>query len=145
MDVWKLAADLGLHVVEHNGDHVSGYWPDEMIIRLSPGMSARTTRSVLCHEIAHHVLGHRPTRFGPVRRRQEDEANEWAATHLITPDAYAEAERLHGGHLETMAHTLDVAPELAAAFRAMLVRIGDTVYVRPRMGAGMWRHRVEVA
>lgn len=145
MDVWKLAADLGLHVVEHHGDHSSGYWPDEMVIRLTPGMTTRTTRSVLCHEIAHHILGHRPTTFSQVRRRQEHEANEWAASHLITPSAYAEAERHHGGHLGAIAHALDVAPELAAAFRNMLMRVGDAVYVQPRMGTGMWRHRVEVA
>ncbi|OAZ39797.1 hypothetical protein A9Z40_08225 [Microbacterium arborescens] len=108
-------------------------------------MPIRTTRSVLCHEIAHHVLGHRPTRFGPVRMRQEKEANEWAAHMLITPEAYADAERLHDGRLGAMAHTLDVAPELAAAFRSTLSRIGDTVYVQPKLGAGMWRHREELA
>ncbi|WP_264631286.1 hypothetical protein [Microbacterium hydrothermale] len=44
-----------------------------------------------------------------------------------------------------MAHDLHVAPELLAVYRSMLQRIGDTVYLEPHMGAGMWRHRRRVA
>jgi hypothetical protein len=145
LDVWNLAADLGLAVTEHRGEHRSGYWPDERIIRLRPGMSIRTTRSVLAHEIAHHVLEHRPTQFGPIRKRQELAANEWAATQLIRPDAYRECEHLREGHLGAMAHDLDVAPELIMVYRSMLQRLGDSVYLQPKMGAGMYAHREDVA
>lgn len=140
-----LAADLGLTIVEKRIAHASGYRPSDRTIFLTPGMSRRVTRSVLAHEIAHHVLEHRPTPHGPVRWRQERQANEWAARQLISHDAYVEVESLRDGHRASMAHDLDVADELVDAYRGMLQRIGDTVYMKPRMGAGMWERRVMVA
>lgn len=144
-DLLRLADELGLVVVEKRVAHASGYLPGDHTIALTPRMPRRTGRSVLAHEIAHHVLEHRPTEFGPIRKRQEREANEWAACHLISHEAYSEVERLRDGHIEAMAHDLDVATELAIVFRSMLARIGDTVYVDPRMGAGQFAHRTEVA
>lgn len=140
----QLADDLGINIIEHHGAHLGGYRPGENTIRLSPRLPRRTARSVLAHELAHHVLGHRPTDFGPVRARQERAANEWAAKHLIDPGRYAEVEQLRDGHLASMAHDLDVAPELVAAYRAILERIGDTVYVDGKMGAGQYAHRSEI-
>lgn len=138
----RLAHDLGLTVVERRGPHQSGYAPDDHTIRLTPGLPRRIGRSVLAHELAHHVLGHRPTHHGPIRLRQERHANEWAAHHLIHHDHYREVELLRDGHEGAMAHDLDVAPELLAVYRRMLARIGDTVYVEPRMGAEQFRHRL---
>lgn len=144
-ELLKLVNELGLTVVEHRGEHTGGYRPGDMTIRINPGMRDRIARSVLAHEIAHHVLGHRPTEFGPVRHRQERHANEWAARHLIDLDTYVEVERLRDGHEASMAHDLHVAPELLAVYRSLLQRIGDTVYLDPHMGAGMWQHRRRVA
>lgn len=141
----QLAEDLGLTVIEQRTTHTSGYRPDERAIRLTPGMPQRAARSVLAHEIGHHVLGHRPTEFGPIRARQEREANEWAAQYLIDPRAYRDSERLRDGHLGSMAHDLDVAPELLAVYRGLLRRLGDTVYVAPKMGAGQWTAAEQVA
>jgi hypothetical protein len=31
------------------------------------------------------------------------------------------------------------------AVQAVLMRLGDFVYVQPKMGAGSWTHRIEVA
>jgi Zn-dependent peptidase ImmA (M78 family) len=137
----QLADELGVHVIEKRAPHTSGYRADEKLIRLTPGMPRRAARSVLAHEIGHHVLGHRPTDFGPIRARQEREANEWAAQHLIDPAVYVEVEKLRDGHLQSMAHDLDVAVELLTVYRSMLHRLGDAVYVRPKMGAGQWMHR----
>lgn len=141
----QLADDLGLTVVERNVRHTSGYRPGDRTIYLTPRMPRRAARSVLAHEIAHHVLEHRPSQFGPVRSRQEREANEWAASHLISRESYIETERLREGHLESMAFDLDVAAELLAVYRSMMRRIGDTVYMDARMGAGQWAHREDVA
>lgn len=58
MDIWNLAADLGLTVRERRGVHRSGYAPGANHIDLTPGMGGRVLRGVMCHEIAHHVLGH---------------------------------------------------------------------------------------
>ena len=90
MDIWNLAADLGLTVRERRGVHRSGYAPGANHIDLTPGMRGRVLRGVMCHEIAHHVLGHRPTDFGLIRKRQEAAANLWAAQALITPSATAQ-------------------------------------------------------
>lgn len=144
-DLLKLADELGLTVIEAYGKHTGGYRPGERVIRLQPGMRRRVARSVLAHEIAHHLLEHRPTEFGPVRYRQERHANEWAAQHLIDHQHYIEVERLRDGHEPSMAHDLDVAPEILSVYRGMLQRLGDRIYFDPHMGAGMWTHRHEVA
>ena len=144
MNVWQLATDLGLSVVERHGVHRSGYAADAAHVELRPGMRGRVLRSVLAHEIGHHVLGHRPTNFGPVRKRQEYQSNIWAAHQLITPEAYAEAERMRDGHVSSMAFDLNVSDELLLIYQQSLLRTETAVYVRPRMGAGGWAHRIEV-
>lgn len=145
VDMWDLAHDLGLEVREKRGVHRSGYAPGDNHIDLTPGMRGRVLQSVLCHEIGHHVLGHFPTDFGPIRKRQEAAANVWAARTLITPDAYVEAERKWGGHITGMAIEMFVADELVIVYQRMLLRTDQAVYVDPRMGAGQWSHRFEVA
>jgi Zn-dependent peptidase ImmA (M78 family) len=140
----QLADELGLTVVEKRVAHTSGYCAGERTIYLTPRMPRRAARSVLAHELAHHVLEHRPTDFGPIRSRQEREANEWAARYLIDHTSYVEVERLRDGHVGSMAHDLDVAVELVTVYRGMLQRLGNAVYVRPRMGAGQWAHRAEI-
>lgn len=144
MDIWNLASDLGLTVREQRGTHRSGYAPGANHIELTPGMRGRILRGVMCHEIAHHVLGHRPTDFGLVRKRQEAAANIWAAQTLITPGTYADAERHRDGHITSMAIDLNVPDELVVVYRSTLLRTDGAVYVDPRMGAGQFAHRVEV-
>jgi len=141
IDAWQLASDLGLDVIESRGIHRSGYAPEDNHVELRPGMRGRILRSVLMHEIGHHVLGHRPTEFGLIRKRQEHAANVWAAHMLISPHIYAEAERLRNGHLASMAFELNVSDELLAVFRDSLLRTDHATYVRPRMGTGQWTHR----
>lgn len=145
IDVWNLAADLGLTVHERRGAHRSGYRPGDNRIELTPGMRGRVLRGVMMHEIAHHVLGHRPTEFGIIRKRQEHAANVWAAHQLITPEAYAEAEHARGCHITSMAIDLNVPDEFITVYRGSLLRTDHATYVRPRMGAGQWDHRIEVA
>lgn len=145
IDVWKLADELHLTIVDHVDGHVSGYTPDDGTIRLTPGMKGRVHRSVLAHEIAHHVLGHRPVQPGLWRSRQEAAANRWAALHLIDADEYAAAEQARNGHLPSMAVDLYVADELVEVYQQNLERIGDLVYLRPGLGVGDWLLRKQVA
>ena len=145
MDMWHLAHDLGLEVRERRGIHRSGYAPGDNHIDLTPGMRGRVLRSVMCHEIGHHVLGHRPTDFGPIRKRQETATNAWAAQTLITPDAYAETEAFRGGDITGMAIDLNVSDELVVVYQRLLLRTDAAVYVAPRMGDGQWTAKVEVA
>lgn len=90
------------------------------------------------------MLGHRPTDFGLIRKRQEAAANLWAAQTLICPEAYAEDERHRDGHTTSMAIELNVPDELVVVYRSTLLRTDAAVYVDPRMGAGQFQHRIEV-
>ncbi|MFJ6550190.1 ImmA/IrrE family metallo-endopeptidase [Microbacterium sp. NPDC091676] len=118
----RLADDLGLRVVERPGPTPGGFQPVTRTIRLAPGMSRRTARSVLAHELGHAHLGHLPTRQPALRARQERQADEWAARRLITPAAYAAAEHLRGAHLASLAFELDVTIEIVLAFQRVLHR-----------------------
>jgi len=119
----RLIEEHGLRIVERAGETWGGYDPRTRTIRLCPGMSARTTRSVLAHELAHAVLGHEPARRGTAQReRQEHRADEWAARLLISPDAYAAAEAARGPHPASLAYELDVTVELVFAFQDLLRR-----------------------
>lgn len=141
----KLANELGITVVERAGLRLGGYHEGSTTIRLNPSLPRRVARSVLAHEIAHHIFADQPSPYGPVTAKQERRADEWAARHLISPEAFAEAERQRGGHTASMAYDLGVTVELVDGFRRLLLRVDDTVYVRPRLGAGQWEHRERVA
>ncbi|WP_101844534.1 ImmA/IrrE family metallo-endopeptidase [Zhihengliuella sp. ISTPL4] len=123
----RLADDLGLRVIERAGATPGGFQPLTRTIRLAPGMSRRTTRSILAHELGHAHLGHQPTRQPAVRARQERQADEWAARRLITPAAYAAAEELRGPHVASLAFELDVTIEIVLAFQRLLRRQGTVV------------------
>lgn len=121
------------------------YIDSRKLIRLRPRMSARLHRSVLAHELAHAVFGDVPSQFGPVNAKQERRADEWAALRLIHHDDYERAEFLHSGHAGAIAHDLGVVRSIVEAYRRVLTRIGDTVYVDAKMGAGQFAHKAEVA
>lgn len=121
----RLADECQLRVVERTGRTRGGFDPATRTIRLNPGMSARTTRSVLAHELGHAVLGHvalghDPSSTPAIRRTQERQADEWAAARLLTPSAYAAAEETRGPHLASLAFELDVTIELVIAYQRLL-------------------------
>ncbi|MFB4350304.1 ImmA/IrrE family metallo-endopeptidase [Microbacterium sp. CR_7] len=138
----RLVETHGLPLVERAGRSCGGYEPNSATIRVAPGMSARTTRSVIAHELGHAMLGHEHTHDPTERARQERRADEWAARLLITPAAYAEAEAARDGHAASMAFDLEVTVDLVLAYRRLLRRVGDSTYVEPRLGRGQWAHRV---
>ncbi len=121
------------------------YHHDQKLIRLRRGMNARLHRSVLAHELGHAAFDDRPSRFGPVHAKQERRAEEWAALRLISIDDYRHVEQIHSGHPGAIAIELGVMRSIVVAFQSVLERLGDTVYVQPRMGAGMYTHREDVA
>lgn len=127
------------------GDRDGEYLHQLRTVRLRPNMSERLHRSVLAHETAHAVFGDEPTMFGPVNAKQERRADEWAALRLISHDAYKRAELIHHGHIGAIAHDLGVVRSIVEAYQRVLLRIGDTVYVKPREGTGQWAHREGVA
>lgn len=137
----RLVETHGLRLVEHPGRSCGGYDPRSATIRIAPGMSARTTRSVIAHELGHAVLGHEYTADPTERDRQERSADEWAARLLITPTAYAEAEVARDGHAASIAFDLGVTVDLVLAYRRLLRRVGNVTYVEPRLGRGQWTYR----
>lgn len=116
----RLAEDQRLRVVERSGPTLGGFDPATSTIRLSPGMRVRTARSVLAHELGHAHLGHGPATTSAIRAQQERQADEWAASRLISPRAYAEAELPRGPHLASLAFELDVTIELVLAYQRLL-------------------------
>lgn len=68
------------------------YIPDRNIIMLRPRMKAASERSVLAHEIGHHLHGHRRI-AGTWSIKQERQADLIAARHLISNDALTTAQR----------------------------------------------------
>jgi Zn-dependent peptidase ImmA (M78 family) len=119
-ELLRLVEEHGLRLVERPGETRGGFDPERGVIRLAPGMSARTTRSVLAHELGHALLDHSPSTDPLRRRRQERQADAWAARRLITPEAYAAAEAIRGPHRPSLAFELDVTVELVTAYQAML-------------------------
>lgn len=126
-------------------DRDGEYHHDRKLIRLRHGMSARLHRSVLAHELAHAAFGDVPSQFGPVHAKQERRAEEWAGLRLIDHDDYRHLEAIHYGHAGAMAVDLGVMRSIVEAYQRVLQRIDDTVYVQPKMGAGQWLRREEVA
>ncbi|QLD12957.1 hypothetical protein [Microbacterium oleivorans] len=51
----------------------------------------------------------------------------------------------HAGHPGAIAVDLGVMRSIVVAFQSVLARLGDTVYVQPKMGADMWTHREDIA
>ncbi|MDN3310642.1 ImmA/IrrE family metallo-endopeptidase [Microbacterium oryzae] len=113
-------------------------------IRLQHGMAPRLWASVMAHELAHAVFEDVPSKFGPVNAKQERRADEWAALRLISFCAYKEAELHYGGNTRGIAVALGVIEDIVLAFQRILLRLGDTVYVKPRMGAGQWDVRIDL-
>lgn len=138
---------LGVRIdyVHMPADRDGEYIHAKRLIRLRAGMATRLHRSVLAHECAHAVFGDEPSMFGPVNAKQERRADEWAALRLIRREDYKTAEAIHHGHAGAIAHDLGVVRSIVEAYQRVLLRIGDTVYVKPKMGAGMWQHREDVA
>ena len=145
--IWGMLDALGI-AVEYTDlprDRDGEYLHDHGLIRLQRDMPTRLHRSVLAHECAHAVVADVPSMFGPVNRKQERRADEWAALRLVTVDDYKRAEALHHGRADAMAVELNVTLRLVEAYQRVLLRVGDTVYLAPRMGAGQYSHMEQIA
>ena len=145
LHLYEILETLGVRVETANlpPDRDGEYIHARRLIRLHQGMPRRLRRSVLAHETAHAVFEDVPSHFGPANARQERRADEWAALRLISTADYVRAEQLHEGHDEGIAVELDVTIDLIEAYRGLLLRIGDSVYIDAKMGAGQFRDRAE--
>lgn len=128
------------NLTSRNGE----YRHDLKRIRLRDGMTLRMERSILAHELAHAVFEDVPSKFGPVNAKQERRADEWAALRLISISGYRDAEQRWNGHVGAMAYDLHVISRLVDTYRSLLLRLGNSTYLDPRMGAGQWLNKITI-
>jgi hypothetical protein len=84
-DPFAHAEDLGIQIHYRRLRTANGLWiPEFRAIMLQPGMRAIHERSILSHEIAHALLGHRDG-----RPKHEVLADRLAADNLIDQDEIA--------------------------------------------------------
>lgn len=142
--LYDIADAIGV-TIEHTDlshlDRDGDYDARTHTIRLQEGISHRLHRSVLAHELCHAIFGDVPSKFGPVNAKQERRADEWAALRLIHHDDYRIAETIRDGNVKLIAQDLDVIEDIVHAYQRLMLRVGDTIYVKPRMGNGQWKHR----
>lgn len=141
--LYELAAELGLSVEEADLVTRDGECRlDLRRIRLPRNASYRLKRWTLAHELGHAVNRHQLTIFGVSDPKQERDADEWAALHLIQLEDYRAAELARDGHVPSMAYDLGVITRGVLAFQRALARIGPHVYLKPQHGAGQYADKV---
>jgi len=105
------AEAMGLRVMLRDIGRSSGYLYAGGLVVINSTRSLLTQRVTLAHEMGHHALGHDWTRDHDVRRDELD-ADTWAARLLVTPDAYRAAEACVGCHPGALAKELGVTRQL---------------------------------
>ena len=135
---------LGVTVEYVNLEHLGRdgeYDHDLRLVRLQHDLSPRLHAFTLGHETCHAINGDVPSLFPQFDLKMERRADEWAALQLIDPERYREVEALRDGHVPSMAHDLGVVSCAVEVYQQMLARIGDAVYLHPRMGLGQWSRK----
>lgn len=115
------AVRIGLKVKYTDLGRRSGEVHSSGLVHINPRKSLLTQRVTLAHECGHWALGHDWTRDHD-RPRDEQQADTYAARLLITPAAYAEAERVAGAHPGALARELNVTARLVELWRADYLR-----------------------
>ena len=123
MDIERLAAVEGLTIrTRAMPSHLLGAWdPGTESIWVQAGLTQAARRCVIAHELEHARAGHAMPQPGYVERL----VDERAARLLITPEAYARAERIVGHHTFALAAELDVIPRFIDAWRRSYARLGQ--------------------
>lgn len=124
-DPWSHAFELRLDITEETlpaGVH-GAYQHDKRLVILRPGLSQRSARCTLAHEIQHHLAGDTVTCSIFLHRKAELLASKRAAWMLVDPFEYVEAEALHEGHLASMAHSLDVTVRVLRDWQSLVYAV----------------------
>lgn len=117
-DLLAFAESKKIRVQEAPLHRVRGFYqPETRLIVISSHLTQIQAHCTLAHELGHAVYGDRPTRNHSQHDFQERRANEWAATTIIDPHDYAEAEQLYGPHPGALAQQLRVTRELIEAWQ----------------------------
>lgn len=132
---WEFTDSLDPHHPGKYADEIRHIW-------ILDGMTYTKTICAFAHELGHAALGHSHSIFAHIEARQERAADEWAAHFLIDPDEYRIAEAKYGTRMDWIAQELGVLQRIAEAYAGSLDRLGDMIYVRPRMGDGQFAARL---
>lgn len=106
-----LAAARNITVTEGRMEkHTGLYVPVVRTILISTRFDYAIQRVALAHQLGHAALGHPLILDQPKTPEQERRADEWAATQLLTPEAFLSAQESHHDDLDAMAEQLAVTP-----------------------------------
>jgi len=145
---------LKIPVITHTLRNANALWVPERyengMVLLHRGLRSELVRPTLTHEHAHVANGdcggHHPS--------NEARANLHSALRLINPGAWNELTALHTDY-DYICLELGITRRQFRAYhdhkRAVrnsgirLERVGKTTYLDPKMGAGQWTRKYEVA
>lgn len=118
-NLYTLAEQHNIHISWRTNLPHKGIWiPNLHTIVLNNHIHGPDLRCTLAHELAHGLHNH-PAGHHPHNERQADET---AATWLITPTEYALAEKIYGPHIADIAQELDVTMHMVKTWRKMAAR-----------------------
>lgn len=145
------AEEMKVPIIRHTLDGIYGAWiPGKRVILLSRTIPAELEVPVLAHECDHaehdDPAGHHP--------KYETRANLHAALRLIDEDEFEVLTTMYADY-DRICLELGITREQFLAYRdyrsriieesTRIERIGEAVYVEPKMGAGQWAMKFEVA
>lgn len=123
VDLLDMASDLGVWVdVDDAGwleGDAGGWFPDYDLILLAPDLHPVEQRCTLAHELGHATHGHHAGTSGWLHARQERQADQFAATLLVSPLEYELAERLYGHSPSLLARELDVTTNIVTTWQRL--------------------------
>ncbi|MBG9333136.1 ImmA/IrrE family metallo-endopeptidase [Corynebacterium belfantii] len=108
----------GYHIRWHKGGPKAAWIQHTSTISVRVGMTDTETLCSLAHELGHALYGH-PAGHCP---RNERVAEEFAASLLVDPHAYVEAELLFDPHSGAIAHELGVTIHIIETWQKMTER-----------------------
>lgn len=122
--IYRLAESIGVTIEDDVTGTLSpydlgGWFPDKRLILIARDQSPADRLHTMAHELGHALYGH-PAGHCP---RNERVAEEFAASLLVDPHAYVEAELLFGPHSGAIAHELGVTVSLIKTWRGLYERI----------------------
>lgn len=122
----RLGVTISVAHIEGLDENLLGYYDhdsSEVVVEIS--LTHAQKKAVIAHELGHAYYSHECG-----GKRNERQANRYAAELLVDPVEYATAERLNDSP-EAIARELDVTPEIVKDYRLYcLQRIGRRTYGR---------------
>lgn len=121
------ARRLGVHILpdlrgELHPEDLGGWFPRSRRILWRPDLDWVNAVCTIAHELGHAALGHAAQPPPWLHARQEQQADEYAAELLITPEDYEAAETLAGSHEGAIAAELGATTYMIRVRREQLER-----------------------